>query len=69
MGTVAEAVAAFEQALPLSPHNRIARKNLQRLSDRSGAARKATGQNNHSWLRIIKWRAIRWPWMGKVRPE
>ena len=44
MGAVAEAVAAFEQALPLSPHNRIARKNLQRLSDRSGAARKATGQ-------------------------
>jgi hypothetical protein len=47
IGSIAEAVAAFSQALSLSPHNPIARKNLQRLSGpagSAGAAPRATGQ-------------------------
>ena len=43
IGAIDEAVAAFQQALSLSPHNRIARRNLQRLSTRTGPGPASAG--------------------------
>ena len=51
LGDVTEAVTAFEQALSLSPHNRIARKNLQRLGGLGRTAQASTTRKGASSTR------------------
>ncbi len=50
IGAIDEAIAAFQQALALSPHNRIARRNLDRLSSQlssnTGPAKKGAGRKS-----------------------
>ena len=49
LGSVEEAVGAFERALEISPHNPIARRNLERLSSRTGGkARRVAGSEDRA---------------------
>ncbi len=53
LGSTDEAIGAFERALALSPHNRIARRNLDRISSRRGigAARRGAGAEERARVR------------------